>query len=458
MVSASRRRSSIIRLLVCFVLFVVPFHATAQSLPATPPDQLALQLVEGNSYYLDPESPPQDIYTVRDGIVDPSLTSISASTRQSFTEAGIIDQFVRVVGFVPDFANSPMYPDGPSGLYLQVRILTFPSPEQAADYVNNAYANKAEELRESKSTVAPTDLTDVPWNDEAVSGYTIPEVATNLATGLNIDYLTVNYAGQQGQIVIMSRVSAPPDLAEPIAREMFYAQMACVQVDAPCGTFMVPVGNFPLTAMVEGEHGGGSTTTSVGENASSSSVGEASASPVSTGSAPETATSGVLLAYDYQIEASGNWVLLPRASISNNVTEAIPLRGTNDNFIVAYVGNLEGADRVATILSFVAPEIGTPTLVEDGGTYMLHVVEVDGVTYGIFSIIEVASSALDASVQIYIAPLSTFGAGMAELQSSVTLNGSPALPGVDGASLVPAFGGTMGDPASDATLPALIGG
>jgi hypothetical protein len=429
-------------------------RAAAQSLPSTPPDQLALQLVEGNSYYLDPEDPPQDIYTVRGSVPNPEITSMSEVNKRQFAESGMIDQFVRSASFMPDFVNSALLSGGPSDLVLQVRVITFPSEGQAADYVNGAFANKNEELRDAQSTELLTDLQDVPWNDEAVSGYTMPQVATDTATGMNVEYLMVNYAGQQGQIVIMARVSAPPDLAELIAREMFYAQMECVQVDAPCGTFTIPVGEFPLTTAIESEHGGGSTSTSLGEDGTASQV---EASPVADTGSPQTSTSGSLLGYNYPLETSGNWVLLPQATVSNNVMEAMPMRGTNDNFIVAGVGNLEGRDPVVEVLSFVAPDIGTPTLIENGGTYMLHVVEVNGVTYGIFSTVEVMSSALDSVVQSYIAPLSTFATGLSDLQASVMVNGSPALPGVDGASLVPAFGGTVGDPGADASVPPLIG-
>ncbi len=458
MFSARGRSRYMVQIFVCLVLLFAPMPATAQSLPKTPPDQLALQLVEGNSYYFDPEIPSQELYSVQDGVIDPSLTSMTVSTRQQFTESGMIDQFVRTAGFQPDFVNSSLFPEGPSNLVLQVRVITFPSDQQAADYVNQAFANKSTELRESQSTVAPTDVKDVPWNDEAVSGYTIPEIATDTATGLNVEYLTVNYTGQQGQIVVMARISAPPDLAEPIAREMFYAQIACVQVDAPCGSFMVPVGEFPQTAAIESRHGGGSKSTSVGENGATAATNDVPASPAANASVPETATSGTLSAYNYQIETSGSWVVLPQLALSNNVLEAIPMRGTNDNFILASVTNLEGADRVVSVLSFLAPELGSPTLIEDGGTYMLHVVVVDGVAYGIFSTIEVASSALDSIVQIYMAPLSTFGVGLADLQASVLVNGSPALPNVDGDGLVPAFGTAPGDPAAEATLPPLIGG
>ncbi len=442
----------VLHLIFCLVVLVSPLRAAAQSLPSTPPDQLALQFVDGNSYYVDTEYPPQDIYSVQGSVPNPEITSMSEVNKRQFAESGMIDQFVRSATLMPDFVNSSLFA-GPSDVALQVRVITFPSDQQAADYVNQLAANKNEELRDSQSTVMATDLQDVPWNDEAVSGWSMPSVATDTNTGQNIEYLMVNYAGQEGQLVIMARVSAMPDLAEPIAREMFYAQMACAQVDAPCGTFMVPVGEFPLTTAIESEHGTG-TTTSVGEGSTSP---QAAASPVADTGSPETSTSGSLLSHNYSLETSGNWVLLPQATISNSVLEAVPMRGTNDNFIVAGIGNLEGRDPVVEVLSFVAPELGTPTLIENGGTYMLHVLEVDGVTYGLFSTVEVMSTALDSVVQIYMAPLSTFGTGMSDLQSSVQVNGSAAMPGVDGASLVPAFGGTIGDPAQDASLPPLIG-
>ena len=457
MFPALRRTRVLMHLFVCVVLLVLPLRGAAQSLPSTPPDQLALQFVEGNSYYFDPEDPLQDVYSVQGGVINPDFTSISPSIKRLFTESGIVDQFVRTASFNPDFVNSSSFPDLLSNVSVQVRVITFTSEEEAADYANQAYANKVVELSETQSTVAATDLESVPWNDEAVSGYSIPDIATDTSTGLNVEYRLVNYAGQQGQIVIMARVSAPPDLSEPVARELFYAQMECVQVDAPCGTFMIPVGEFPLTSAAETEHPDGGTSTSAGANGLTSSVDEPLSSPAAAG-AQETATAGRLDTYSYLLETSGNWVILPQSALNNNVTEAIPFRGTNDNFIIASVGNLEGADRVASVLSFVAPELGTPTLIEDGGTYMLHVVVVDGVTYGIFSTTEFASSALDSIVQIYIAPLSTFGVGLSDLQSSVLVNGSPAMPSVDGAALVPAFGSTPGDAATEATLPPLIGG
>lgn len=452
------RRSRVqMHILMCVVLFLIPMRALAQSLPTTPPDQLAVQLSEGNSYYFEPEFPASESYSVRGGVIDPSLVNMSASSRKAFTESGMIDQFVRTAYFTPDFINSPMFPTGPSSIIVQVRVLTFPSDQQAASYVNMAYAQKVLEFRESQSTEMPTDLTDVPWNDEAVSGYSIPTVATDTGTGLNIEYQVVNYAGQHGSIVIMSRVTATPDLAEPIAREFFYAQMSCAEVDAPCRSFLVPVGEYPQTLAIENQNGGGSTSTSVGEAGLLASDTDIS-SPDANLNPPETAVVGTLPGYDHQLESSGDWLLLPSKSLNNNIVQTMPMRGTNDNFIVAGVSNLEGADRVAAVLSFLAPEIGTPTLIEDGGTYMLHVVEVNGVTYGIFSTIEVYSSALDAVVQIYIAPLSTFGVGMTDVQSSVLINGTPVMPNVDGAALVPAFGGTVGDPAIEAALPPLIGG
>lgn len=57
MVSALLGDRLVVRILVGLILLATPLQAVAQVSLVTPPDQLALNVVDGNGYYIDPEFP-----------------------------------------------------------------------------------------------------------------------------------------------------------------------------------------------------------------------------------------------------------------------------------------------------------------------------------------------------------------------------------------------------------------
>lgn len=149
------------------------------------------------------------------------------------------------------------------------------------------------------------------------------------------------------------------------------------------------------------------------------------------------------------VTVSDPWSIQPVAEAGDG-SGVVVLTGTNDTLVMGSMPTGDSVTPAADILA--AAGIALPDMqdIQVNDQWVFQWAEVDGVPYGLFGLI----LPRDPSVQIYISPVSTFGAGVEALQAAVKVDGAPVFAGVDGVSLQAALSARAGkgDARADASL------
>lgn len=135
--------------------------------------------------------------------------------------------------------------------------------------------------------------------------------------------------------------------------------------------------------------------------------------------------------------------------------EIVVLTGTNDTMLIGYLAadSING-DPIARALGGHAAALGSLTDIDRNTRYALQAAEINGVPYGVFSLVYTNRNPGIVEVHIYIAPASTFATGLSSVQESVRVNGRSVFLRVNGRtlqSLIVRSAGP-GDPETDASL------
>lgn len=107
--------------------------------------------------------------------------------------------------------------------------------------------------------------------------------------------------------------------------------------------------------------------------------------------------------------------------------EVVILSGTNDNVIIGFMPAANaGSDPITTVLGDLAESLEPLTTLERSPRYALQTLEIDGVPYGMFSVVYTNLNPGIVEVYIYLSPASTFNTGMASAQSNIRIGGRSA--------------------------------
>lgn len=434
-----------------------PTVAQQSPLPETPLNDLVVTFETNEGY--GPQEIRVDGYLFQNGEPTEAMADANALVIENYKNAGVVDAYARVSLFNEEVAHSTLYPEILGSVQLQARVLTFQTDEQASNFVNSHPQMMRDELAAVGDTSQVIELMKLPFTPGDASGWRT-EVPSTSTDGAEYMRTNVNYTAQSGSTVVMARAFALPDLAEPMAREVFLLQMVCVQLDTACDTLPVP-SEFPMSEASQESFPEGKMSTSftAEKGTTEPSADEAATEAPAEETTPTEeakpkrnsfpgSTAASLPVSGAEVETSGNWLV--SVPVVGDQGEALVLAGSNDNGIVAVVNGTDAA-AVETAVRMVLPGIGELTPVEIAEGHTLHAVTVDGTTYGVFSTYT-ANDKEQVFVVSYIAPISTFDAGMADLQNNVAVNSRGMFQGADGQAIKAFFVGAVGE--GDATAEA----
>lgn len=290
---------------LAFALLFVPFAALAQAL-ATPVDQLALRVVEGNGYTVltDMAGTPQQAeqHQVQGGGAFPE--GMPQVVIDFYTRTGVQDVYITFVNLVPPGQD-------PAGEVVataaEMRVLTFATEDGAATYVNDfaqEFPRQAEALGMSPD-ISPME--GLPQRDGAIFGYSTTEVYTDVDTGEPTDSVwSTRILAQQGSAVASAKVSSPDAMLNARqAIELALVQAGCIAQDIACAPIPLPV-EFPLSEQVS-------------QPVATEEAPAADATPAASGSTGMPTTS--LLNLSVQVEEGNGYTL--KTNMFGNPTQSL---------------------------------------------------------------------------------------------------------------------------------------
>lgn len=157
-----------------------------------------------------------------------------------YTDMRVLDQYMTYVVMVPGDAATP------TGVIIDIRLLTFPDDAHAAAAVPASFDVLLRQADEnSAASQGITMHPDPPTHDQAIIGVTGIDPGVNTRTGAQGGFVVpfTRFIAQEGNTVASVKVtSADEAFNDAVARELLSDQLTCLTANEFCQPVPVPAG------------------------------------------------------------------------------------------------------------------------------------------------------------------------------------------------------------------------